>query len=129
MKENIKDVLPFIDKSLEDEFSFLAGCNPIWILNWMTSDRYILRPKQRIVVSPNKKEELIEWVVNDAFSSNSLGSLPYVNGEASEKDMLNYAKEMIRNIEYETDPEKLKETLRCARWVLNETPLIVKELC
>ena len=128
MKKNIQDVLPIIDKSLENEFDWLAGCDPIWILKWLTSDKYILKPKQRIVVSPNTKEELIEWARADAFSSNCASLERYINGEASEEEMLKYTKETIRNIEYQTDTEKLKETLRCAQWVLNKTPLIVKEL-
>lgn len=128
MKKNIQEVLPFIDKSLEDEFDFLAGANPIWILNWMTDDKYILKPKQRIVVSPSSKEELIEWARSTAFSSNSMGMLSYIDGTATEKEMLNLAKEIIRDIEYETDPEELKEIIRCAQWALNKTPLIIKEL-
>ena len=128
LKRNIQDVLPIIDKSLDDEFDWLAGSDPIWILNWLTSDKYILKPKQRIIISPSSKEDLLKWVASDAFSSNCASLENYMNGTASEPEMLDYAKELIHNIEYETDPEKLKERLRSAQWVLNETKLEIKEL-
>lgn len=128
IKRNYKECMFSIDNSLNDEFHFLAGCDPIWILEFLSNKKYILKPKQRIVISPNTKKELIEWVKSDAFSSNCASLERYINGSASTKEMLEYAKEMIRNIEYETDKEKLEETLRCARWILNKTELVVKEL-
>ncbi len=128
MKNNIQECFPLIDKSLDDEFDFLAGCDPIWILNWLTGHKYILTKRMRIVITPNTKEELIEWVRSDAFSSNCASLEPYMNGEASEVEMFQYAKELIRNIEYESDVEKLKETIRKTEWVLNQTKLTIKEL-
>lgn len=128
MKSNYKECMSSIDNSLNDEFHFLAGCYPIWILDFLSNKKYILKPRQRIVLSPNTKKELIEWVRSDAFSSNCASLKRYMNGKASKKEMLKYAKEMIRNIEYETGKEKLEETLRGARWVLNKTELIIKEL-
>jgi len=128
MKDNIQDCFPLIDKSLQDEFDFLAGASPIWIVKWLTSDKYIMKPKKRIVLYPNTKEELIKWAEGTAFSSNSMGMLKYIDGSATEKEMLDLVKEIIRDIEYENDPEELKETLRCARWNLNKTELIIKEL-
>lgn len=127
MKKNIDECLPIIDRSLNDEFDYLAGCNPIWILNWLTSDKYILKPKKRVIVFPNTKEDLFVWVQSDAFSSNCASLERFMNGEASEIEMLQYAKELVRNIEYENDAEKLKETLRCAQWVL-KNKLVTKEL-
>lgn len=128
MKKNIQDCIPLIDKSLADEFDLLAGCNPIWILNWLTNRKYILKPKQRIVISPSTKEELLKWVKSDAFSSNCASLEHFMNGTASEPEMLEYAKELIRNIEYETDPKELEERLKSAQWILNETKLEIKEL-
>lgn len=128
MKSNYKECVSAIENSLNDEFHFLAGCSPIWILSLLSNKKYILVPRQRIVVSPNTEIELIEWVKSDAFSSNCASLERYMNGDASKKEMLQYAKEMIRNIEYQTDKENLEETLRSARWVLNKTELIIKEL-
>lgn len=128
MKRNIQECIPLIDKSLDNEFDWLAGCDPIWILNWLTGNKYILKPKQRIIVSPNTKEELLKWVTSDAFSSNCLSLEKYMNGSADEKEMLEYAKELVRNIEYETDQAKLEEKIRGAQWTLNETKLVIKEL-
>lgn len=127
MKENISECMPLIDRSLEDEFDFLAGCEPIWILNWMTNHKYILKPRKRIIISPSTKEELLEWVSSDAFSSNCLSLERFMNGEASEKEMLQYAKELVRDIEYEDDEEKLSERIRGAQWTLHNK-LIIKEL-
>jgi hypothetical protein len=128
MKENFKEVLPFIEASLDDEFDFLAGCDPIWILNWMTSDKYILKPKQRIVVSPNTKEELIDWAQSDAASSNCLSLLRFASRKASDDEMLEYIKNTVRHIEYESNPEDLKDRLRTAKWILGDK-LVIKELC
>lgn len=128
MKQNISECLPLIDKSLNNEFDFLAGCDPIWILNWLTGKKYILKPRQRVVISPSTKEELLKWVESDAFSSNCLSLEKYIDGSASEKEMLQYAKELVRNIEYETNPERLQEIIRSAKWTLNETKLVIKEL-
>lgn len=128
IKDNIQDCFLLIDESLEDEFDILAGASPIWIAKWLTDDKYIMKPKKRIVLAPNTKEELIKWAEGTAFSSNSMGMLKYIDGSATEKEMLNLVKEIIRDIEYENDPEELKETLRCARWNLNKIELIIKEL-
>lgn len=130
MKNNIQDCFPVIDESLNDEFDLLAGCNPIWILNWLTSDKYLtsLKPRKRIIVYPNTKEQFLNWVKSDAASSNCVSLLPYIDGTANEQQMLKYAQELIRNIEYEQDPEELKERLRAARWNLNEVQLIIQEL-
>lgn len=128
MKKNIQECLPIIDESIDNEFGFLAGCDPIWILNWLTDNKYIITPRKRIILSPNTKEELIDWAKSTAFSSNSMGMLKYIDGTATEEEMLKLAKEIIRNIEYESNLEKLSETIRCAKWVLDKTPLIIKEL-
>ena len=127
---NIKNIVKIIDKSLKDEFDIFAGCDPIWILNFYTNKKYLssLIPRQRIIVSPSTKEELLNWVKSDAFSSNSMGCLPYIDGTASEKEMLKYAKELIYGIEYETNQEELKERIISAKWNLDKTKLIIKEL-
>ena len=128
MKENIQECFPLIDRSLNDEFDFLAGADPVWILNWLTGHKYILKPKKRIILSPNTKEDLFEWVRSDAFSSNCLSLEKYINGQANEKEMLEYAKDLVRGIEYEENPERLREKIRSARWSLNKIELIIKEL-
>jgi hypothetical protein len=130
MKESIQDCFPAIDAALNDELHPLAGCDPIWILNWLTSDKYLtsLKPKKRIVLSPNTKEQLLEWVKSDAFSSNSLGALPYIDGTATEAEMIAYARDLVRSIEYEDDPENLKELIRAAKWNLKDVELLIKEL-
>jgi len=128
MKDSISDCFSLIDKSLENEFDFLAGCDPIWIVKWLTGDKYIMQPKQRIILSPNTKEQFIKWVSSDAFSSNCASLEKYMNGEANEKEMLTYAKELVRGIEYETNPSELSERIRSAKWNLRDVPLIIKEL-
>lgn len=127
-EKTIQDYLPAIDESLDNEFDFLAGCDPIWIFNWLTQKKYILKPKKRIIISPNTKEELIEWAKADAFSSNCASLERYMNGEASEKELLEYAKDLVKGIEYEYNSEDLKERIRGAKWNLNKAELIIKEL-
>jgi hypothetical protein len=130
MQEDINSCFIIIDKALEDEKHPLAGCDPIWILTWLTGKKFLssLKPRKRIVISPNTKEQILEWVKSDAFSSNCMGALPYIDGTASEKEMLDYARDMIQGIEYETDPEELAERIRSAKWNLKDVELIIQEL-
>ena len=128
MKNNLQKCLNSIDQSLDNEFDWMSGISPIKVLNLLSNTKYKLRPKQRIVVSPNVKEDLIAWVVSDALSSNCASLEKYMNGEASEPEMLKYAQELIRDIEYESDKEKLSERVKLAKWSLQEKELIIKEL-
>lgn len=128
MNSTLEHIFLSIEESLDNEFDFLAGADPIWILNWMSNKRYKLKPRKRIILSPNTKEQLFDWVSSDAASSNCASLEGYAHNYATDKEMLEYAKELVDSIEYEHDEEQLAKLINSAKYNLNGVELIIKEL-
>lgn len=128
MDEKLKIIFECVEDSLNDEFDYLAGMDPIWIVNWISGKKYKLKPRKRIILSPNTKDQLIDWASSDAASSNCLSLEGYAHGTATEKEMLEYAKELVDAIEYEHDNEILAELIYSAKYNLDGVELIIKDL-